>query len=88
MTEKESVMLNTGWGRKAAIIAVPLIFLAGCASQADLDALRSDVDKLRAQVTTAESRAMKAEHAAAISEAEAKAASKKADQIYRESLRK
>lgn len=77
------------------VLAVPFVVLAGCASQADLDALRDEVRQTHEMASNAEQRAevSSSEARSAAQEAkraadEAKMASEKADRIYRESLRK
>jgi uncharacterized lipoprotein NlpE involved in copper resistance len=77
------------------VLAVPFVVLAGCATQADLDALRDEVMKIQEMAQSAEqsAAASAAEARRAADEAkraadEAKAASEKADRIYQESLRK
>ena len=60
---------------------VGLLLLAGCATQAEIDALRADIVKAQETAQSAEQKATQAEIAA-------KAAAEKADRIYRESLRK
>jgi outer membrane murein-binding lipoprotein Lpp len=77
------------------IVAVPLVLLAGCATQKDIDALRSEVMKSQEMARAAEqsaaeaaAQARKAAEEAARAADEATAASKKADSIFRESLRK
>lgn len=81
--------------RTGMAAAAMLLLAAGCASQADLDALRDEVAQLRAaqQVTTdpaagsaADARA--SADAAAASAAAAKASADKAEQIYLQSMRK
>lgn len=72
-----------------------LLLVAGCASQADLDALREEVAQLRASQASmtdpaagsAAAARADAERAAA-SAAAAKAAADKAEQIYRQSMQK
>jgi hypothetical protein len=79
------------------VLAAPFVVLAGCASQADLDALRDEVRQThdhemasnaeqRAEVSSSEARSAAQEAKRAADEA--KMASEKADRIYRESLRK
>jgi len=87
--------------RRVLIAAVPLVLLAGCAtqqetaSQTELDTLRADVEQLRGEVRAAQesaaaasARADQAARAAEAAAADARAASEKADRIYRQSLRK
>lgn len=76
-----------------AIIS-PLL-VAGCATKADVEALRKEVIKSQEMAAdakaAAEAAATKADGAAAASRqsaAESKAASDKADQVFRQSLRK
>jgi thiamine biosynthesis lipoprotein ApbE len=79
----------------ATIVAAPMVLLAGCATQEDLNALRSEVAKSQEMARAAEQRAVEAESAArksaqeaARAADEAAAAGDKADSIFRESLRK
>ena len=83
--------------RKICLLLVPLSVLAlgGCASQSEVDSLRSELiaTQKAAENAKAEARAAKAEAAAANARAEAasKAAqdsSRKADRVFQRSLRK
>ena len=69
-------------------LALPLLAMAGCATQADLDALRDEVSEVRKIAESAEQNAAASAADARRAADEAKAASEKADRIYRESLRK
>lgn len=77
-----------------SVLLTPLA-IGGCASQSEVDQLRSDLSKAQAaaEAAQAEARAAKAEAAAANARAEAatKAAadvSRKADRMYSRTLRK
>ncbi|MCP5367200.1 MAG: hypothetical protein H6907_12100 [Hyphomicrobiales bacterium] len=74
-------MRNLARTSLSALAVVGLVFMAGCATKAEVEALRADVVKAQQTADSAEQRAMSAEAAA-------KAAAEKADRIYRESLRK
>jgi outer membrane murein-binding lipoprotein Lpp len=69
--------------RKAAALGLmlPMLFVAGCAWQKDVDALRG-------QVTTLEGQVKALQETTKAAQSEAKAAAEKADRILRESLRK
>jgi hypothetical protein len=84
---------------KSAVVAVSILALSGCATKAelqdlrakhnaDVDALRSDVAKAQKTANDAMALAQKASQDAADAAAQAKAASERADRIFRESLRK
>lgn len=70
------------------IIAAPLLLLAGCATQTDLDALRSEVSEAKAMAESAQRDAVTAAAEARRAAEAAQAASEKADRILKESLRK
>lgn len=88
--------MGTGIKRFFAISAlIAPLALGGCASQSEVDQLRSELDKAQAaaEAAKAEAAAAKADAAAATARAEAaeKAAadsSRKADRMYSRSLRK
>jgi outer membrane murein-binding lipoprotein Lpp len=77
------------------LVAAPMFLLAGCATQAEVDELRSEVMKSQEMARTAEQKAadaaieaQKSAEAAARAAEEATAAGKKAEGIFRTSLMK
>lgn len=81
-------MPNLSRKAMAIVLALPLFVLAGCASQADLDALRDEVTKSQELAQNADQSAAASAAEARRAADEAKAASEKADRIYQQSLRK
>lgn len=87
-------------GRKsvaASILGVSMLVLGGCASQSDLDAyatkaeleqLRNELNAVRDAAAAAEQNSANAAAAAQQAADDARAASEKADAIFRKSLRK
>lgn len=87
---------------KSLAVLVPLMFVAGCASQSEVSSLRSEVQDTRAaaEAAASEARAARvaadkaaaqaaaAERRAAAAEAAAGDVSTKADRMFRKSLRK
>lgn len=79
----------------AMLVAAPWLFLAGCATQAEVDELRSEVLKSQEMARAAEQKAAAAElearksaDEAARAADEATAAGRKAEGLFRTSLRK
>lgn len=72
----------------ASVFVPALLLTAGCATREEVDTLRSEVSAMRADLNETKSAAMRAAEAAERAAAEAKAANQKADEIYRQSLRK
>jgi outer membrane murein-binding lipoprotein Lpp len=73
---------------KLAAVAAPLLLVAGCASQSEIDSLRAEVQKAQEMAKAAEDRAAAAEAEAQRAANEAATASEKADRIFRMSLKK
>lgn len=83
--------------KKIAMLAVagPLLVLAGCATNGDVDALRQEIAGVRAtaeaadqKATAAQAAAEKAAADAARAAQDAQIAGEKADRIFRQGLRK
>lgn len=81
--------------KKLMVVALPLMLIAGCATQEALDKANQDSARISATAEKAAEAAMKAakaaEQAAKAAErasAEARAAGDKADRVFRKGLRK
>lgn len=79
----------------ATFALMGLVLVAGCATRAEVNELRSDIDKLRGEMANTQQMATAASQSAAQATAQAMAAAQsaaaaaeKADRVYRESLRK
>jgi outer membrane murein-binding lipoprotein Lpp len=88
-------MQNKSKTALAMLVAAPWLFLAGCATQAEVDELRSEVMKSQEMARAAEQKAAdaaldagKSADEAARAADEATAAGKKAEGIFRTSLTK
>ena len=76
----------------AAVLALPLLLAAGCATNEDLDQLRSElraeIRELKEMTAAAQRDAAAARQSAAEAAAASTAASDKADRVLRQALRK
>jgi len=81
--------MGTGMKRFFAVSAlVAPLALGGCASQSEVDQLRSELDKAQASAEAAKAEAAAATARAEAAENAAADSSRKADRIYNRSLRK
>ncbi len=75
-----------------AVLALPIVLAAGCATNQDLDQLRSElraeIRELKEMTAAAQRDAAAARQSAAEAAAASTAASDKADRVLRQSLRK
>ena len=74
--------------RKLLVIALPLAFVAGCATQENIDKVSSDASRAAVAAEQAAAAASQAAKAAERASAEARAAGDKVDRIFRKGLRK